>query len=98
MLKGFGETEEDEHAAKKKDDSDDHEDKAKTGDWPHPIAKLAAHVLDFDLKYVDKRLKRGDDGLPAPPPPTTPGRSRLVFRFLPSDSPHAGRADGTPRG
>lgn len=57
MLKGFGETEEDEHAAKKKDDSDDHEDKAKTGDWPHPIAKLAARVLDFDLKYIEKRVK-----------------------------------------
>ena len=58
MLKGFGETEEDEHAAKKKDDSDDHEDKAKTGNWPHPIAKLAARVLDFDLKYIEKQVKR----------------------------------------
>lgn len=61
MLKGFGETEEDEHAAKKKDDSDDREDKVKTGDWPHPIAKLAVRVLDFDLKYIEKRVKESHD-------------------------------------
>lgn len=74
MLKGFGETEEDEHAAKKKDDSDDHEDKAKTGDWPHPITKLAARVLDFDLKYIEKRieLSHGRKPLPTPTPSPTP--------------------------
>ncbi len=74
MLKGFGETEEDEHAAKKKDDSDDHEDKAKTGNWPHPIAKLAARVLDFDLKYIEKRIEpsHGRKPLPTPTPSPTP--------------------------
>lgn len=74
MLKGFGETEEDEHAAKKKDDSDDHENKVKTGDWPHPITKLAARVLDFDLKYIEKRIEpsHGRKPLPAPTPSPTP--------------------------
>lgn len=74
MLKGFGETEADEHAAKKKDDSDDHEDKAKTGDRPHPIAKLAARVLDFDLKYIEKRIEpsHGRKPLPTPTPSPTP--------------------------
>lgn len=74
MLKGFGETEADEHAAKKKDDSDDHEDKAKTGDWPHPIAKLAARVLDFDIKYIEKRIEpsHGRKPLPTPTPSPTP--------------------------
>ncbi len=57
MIEGFGETAEDEHAAKKKDMDDDHEDEIKTGNWPHPIAKLAARVLDFDLKYIEKRVK-----------------------------------------
>ena len=76
MLKGFGETEEDEHAAKKKDDSDDHEDKVKTGDWPHPIAKLAARVLDFDLKYIEKRIEpsHGRKPLPTPSPEPVPPR------------------------
>lgn len=56
MLKGFGEPEEAEHAAKKKD-TDEAEDQVKTKEWPHPIAKLAARVLDFDLKYVEKRAE-----------------------------------------
>lgn len=57
MLKGYGEPEEADHAAKKREDDDGHEDRIKTRDWPHPIAKLAARVLDFDLKYIEKRLK-----------------------------------------
>lgn len=52
MLKGYGEPEK---------DDDGHEDGIKTGDWPHPIAKLAARVLDFDLKYIEKRVKASRD-------------------------------------
>jgi hypothetical protein len=60
LLKGFGEPEDDNHAAARKDkegDQDPPEDRIRTKDWPHPIAKLAARVLDFDLKYVEKRVK-----------------------------------------
>lgn len=60
LLKGFGEAEADSHTAAAKDKDEDQsppEDRIRTKDWPHPIAKLAARVLDFDLKYVEKRVK-----------------------------------------
>lgn len=55
VLKGFGEPGEANHAAKKDDDLPD--DQINTKHWPHPVAKLAAQVLDFDLNYVEKKLK-----------------------------------------
>ncbi len=55
MLRGFGEPEEENHAANKNGDIP--EDQINTKLWPHPVAKLAARVLDFDLKYVLERIK-----------------------------------------
>jgi hypothetical protein len=48
-----------EHADVDQDDDGDDDDKEKQ---PNPrIAKLAAKVLDFDLKYVEKRTKGDKD-------------------------------------
>lgn len=57
LLKGFGEPEEADHRAKEKDDDTIPEDQVNTKPWPHPISKLAARVIDFDLKYIEKRAK-----------------------------------------
>jgi hypothetical protein len=49
-----------EHADVDKDDGDwNDDDKRKTA--KHQIDKLAAQVLDFDLKYVEKRVKGEKD-------------------------------------
>lgn len=54
MLKGFGEPEEADHSNAKDDIP---EDQINTKAWPHPIAKLAARVIDFDLQYIERRVK-----------------------------------------
>jgi hypothetical protein len=60
MLKGFGEPHEEDHRAPRKEDEDDDrtpETEFGTRAWPHPIAKLAARVLEFDLAYIEQRVK-----------------------------------------
>lgn len=54
MLKGFGEPGEVDHSNAKDDIP---EDQIKTKAWPHPISKLAARVIDFDLEYIEKRVR-----------------------------------------
>jgi len=50
MLKGFGEPGETDHTANIP------EDQINTKRWPHPVARLAARVLDYDLAYIEKRI------------------------------------------
>lgn len=50
-----------EHADVDKDDDGDRNDEDKEMNNKSPIDKLAARVLDFDLKYVEKRVKGDKD-------------------------------------
>ena len=50
-----------EHADVDKDDDGDRDDDDKEKKIKSPIDKIAARVLDFDLKYVEKRVKREKD-------------------------------------
>ena len=55
--KGLEKADDDKDKKAKKDEEDEAHDKGKTG----LITKLAAKVLDFDLKYIEKRVKDKDD-------------------------------------
>lgn len=50
-----------EHMDVDKDEEEDQDDNGKEKNAKSPIDKLAARVLDFDLKYVEKRVKREKD-------------------------------------
>lgn len=50
-----------EHADVDKDDDGDRDDEDKEKKIKSPIDKLAARVLDFDLKYIEKRVKEEKD-------------------------------------